>query len=330
MGDAALDPGALRGRGRHAHRRPRPARRGLGRRHRQGARPRRRRRDRRRRPRGVRPRVRAAGDQGERPLRRRLPAVHRARPAADRQARGRARARDAAATRSPTAAPARATTRSGSRRRSRRWRPSSGCIAPVREWQMGREEEIAYAREHGIPVKGGTEAAAVLDRRQPLGPLLGGRRDRGPRRRRPRDDVFQLVTRARGRPRRAAAAAGRLRGGLPGLARRRAPRPGRADRARRPRSAARHGVGIVDHIEDRIVGLKVRDLYEVPAAAILLDGPPRPREARLDDPPERVQARPRPQVGLPLLRGPLARAAARRPRRLHGLAPTSTSPARSP
>ena len=33
---------------------------------------------------------------------------------------------------------------------------------------------------------------------------------------------------------------------------------------------ARHGAGIVDHIEDRIVGLKVRDLYEVPAAAIVL------------------------------------------------------------
>ena len=32
----------------------------------------------------------------------------------------------------------------------------------------------------------------------------------------------------------------------------------------------RHGVGIVDHIEDRIVGLKVRDIYEVPAAAIVL------------------------------------------------------------
>ena len=31
-----------------------------------------------------------------------------------------------------------------------------------------------------------------------------------------------------------------------------------------------HGVGIVDHIEDRIVGLKVRDLYEVPAATIVL------------------------------------------------------------
>ena len=33
---------------------------------------------------------------------------------------------------------------------------------------------------------------------------------------------------------------------------------------------ARHGVGIVDHIEDRVVGLKVRDIYEVPAAALLL------------------------------------------------------------
>jgi argininosuccinate synthase len=33
---------------------------------------------------------------------------------------------------------------------------------------------------------------------------------------------------------------------------------------------ARHGVGIVDHIEDRIVGLKVRDLYEVPAAELIL------------------------------------------------------------
>jgi hypothetical protein len=33
---------------------------------------------------------------------------------------------------------------------------------------------------------------------------------------------------------------------------------------------ARHGVGIVDHIEDRIVGLKVRDIYEAPAAAIML------------------------------------------------------------
>ena len=35
--------------------------------------------------------------------------------------------------------------------------PEMRVIAPVREWRMGREEEIAYAREHGIPVGGGSE-----------------------------------------------------------------------------------------------------------------------------------------------------------------------------
>src|SRR5687768_15085039 len=37
--------------------------------------------------------------------------------------------------------------------------PEIKTIAPVREWRMGREEEIAYAREHGIPVKGGAEVS---------------------------------------------------------------------------------------------------------------------------------------------------------------------------
>ena len=35
--------------------------------------------------------------------------------------------------------------------------PELRVIAPVRSWRMGREEEIAYAREHGIPIKQGTE-----------------------------------------------------------------------------------------------------------------------------------------------------------------------------
>ena len=72
--------------------------------------------------------------------------------------------------------------------------PSMKIIAPVRGWQMGREEEIAYAREHGIPVKGGTEAPPYS-----IDDNLWGRSSEGgpiedldeP----PRDDVFQLVTR---------------------------------------------------------------------------------------------------------------------------------------
>ena len=57
--------------------------------------------------------------------------------------------------------------------------PDLKVIAPVRSWQMGRDEEIAYAREHGIPVKGGTESAPLFDRRQPVGALLGRALDRG-------------------------------------------------------------------------------------------------------------------------------------------------------
>ncbi|GAC1322888.1 MAG: argininosuccinate synthase [Thermoleophilaceae bacterium] len=146
--------------------------------------------------------------------------------------------------------------------------PGMKVIAPVRGWQMGREEEIAYARRHGIPVKGGTEVAPysiddnIWGRSSEGGPIED--LDQAPR-----DDVFQLVTRPelapdepqeieiefdRGRP----VAIDGVRLGLVDLL------------TRAGEVGARHGVGIVDHIEDRIVGLKVRDLYEVPAATIIL------------------------------------------------------------
>src|ERR1700722_16981007 len=72
--------------------------------------------------------------------------------------------------------------------------PELKVIAPVRSWQMGREEEIAYAREHGIPVKGGTEAAPYS-----IDDNLWGRSSEGrwieDLAQAPEDDVFQLVTR---------------------------------------------------------------------------------------------------------------------------------------
>src|SRR5213082_3749352 len=72
--------------------------------------------------------------------------------------------------------------------------PELKVIAPVRSWRMGREEEIAYAREHGIPVKGGTEAAPYS-----IDDNLWGRSSEGrwieDLDHAPDDDVFQLVTR---------------------------------------------------------------------------------------------------------------------------------------
>ncbi|MGB0092296.1 MAG: argininosuccinate synthase [Solirubrobacteraceae bacterium] len=146
--------------------------------------------------------------------------------------------------------------------------PELRVIAPVRSWRMGREEEVAYARAHGIPLKGGTEVAPYS-----IDDNLWGRSSEGrwieELDRAPEDDVFQLVTRPEAAPEDAAIVTIEFDRGVPvALDGQRLTIVELLERA--AALGARHGVGIVDQIEDRIVGLKVRDIYEVPAAAILL------------------------------------------------------------
>ena len=146
--------------------------------------------------------------------------------------------------------------------------PELKVIAPVRSWAMGREEEIAYAREHGIPVKGGTEVAPYS-----IDDNLWGRSSEGrwieDLDTAPHDDVFQLVTRPEVAPDEPQTVDIGFEAGVPvSLDGERLEPVTLLERV--AEIGARHGVGIVDHIEDRIVGLKVRDIYEVPAAAILL------------------------------------------------------------
>jgi argininosuccinate synthase len=146
--------------------------------------------------------------------------------------------------------------------------PSMKIVAPVRNWQMGREEEIAYAREHGIPVKGGSEAPPysiddnIWGRSSEGGPIEDLAEP-------PRDDVFELVADPLDTPDEPQDLRVEFERGCPVALD--GERLGLAELIERCAEAgARHGVGVVDHIEDRIVGLKVRDLYEVPAAEILL------------------------------------------------------------
>ena len=150
--------------------------------------------------------------------------------------------------------------------------PELKVIAPVRSWEMGRDEEIAYAREHGIPIKGshppGTEAAPYS-----IDDNLWGRSSEGrwieDLDHAPEDDVFQLVTRPEEAPDEAEIIELQFERGLPIALN--GERLGLVELIERTAEiGARHGVGIVDHVEDRIVGLKVRDIYEAPAAAIVL------------------------------------------------------------
>jgi len=145
--------------------------------------------------------------------------------------------------------------------------PDLKVIAPVREWRMGRDEEIAYAREHGIPV------ASTVERPYSIDDNLWGRSSEGgvieDLEQAPPEDIFQLVTPPGRAPDRAEDLRIGFRDGLPVALDGEELRLVELIR-RVAVAAARNGVGIVDHIEDRVVGLKVRDIYEVPAAEVIL------------------------------------------------------------
>src|SRR6187397_2097012 len=126
--------------------------------------------------------------------------------------------------------------------------PELKVIAPVRNWQMGREEEIEYCRQHGIPVSGGTEAAPYSIDDNMWGRSSEGRsiEDLGTA---PEPDVFQLVTRPEEAPDTPAEVEIGFEQGRPvsldgetlGL----------VDLLQRlTELGCEHGVGIVDHIED--------------------------------------------------------------------------------
>src|SRR5438270_1051688 len=140
--------------------------------------------------------------------------------------------------------------------------PELKIIAPVRGWQMGRKEEVEYARSHGIPIKGGTEAAPYS-----IDDNLWGRSSEGrwieELGHAPEDDVFQLVTRPEDAPDEPEVVTVSFEAGAPvALNGERLEVVPLLERA--ATIGARHGVGIVDQIEDRMVGLNVRDVSGVP------------------------------------------------------------------
>ena len=193
--------------------------------------------------------------------------------------------------------------------------PELKVIARCAPWAMGRDEEIAYARKHGIPVKGGTEAAPYS-----IDDNLWGRSSEGrwieDLSHAPDDDVFQLVTRPELAPDEPHGDRGGFESGVPVSLDRE--RLGLVDLLERP--AARHGARGGDRRPHRgphrgpqgarhLRGAGRRD----PA-----DRAPRARApGRARPPPEPVQARARPRKWAYLrLRRAVVGAAARRHRGL--------------
>jgi len=145
--------------------------------------------------------------------------------------------------------------------------PRLKILAPVREWELkSRGEEIAYAQRRGLPIARKQESRYSIDQN-----LWGVSIESGPLEDawvEPPPEAFRWTK----DPRRAAARPellqiGFTRGAPTHLNGRALPLP-ELIRRLNDRGAA-HGVGRSDLIEDRLVGIKSREVYEAPAATIL-------------------------------------------------------------
>ena len=145
--------------------------------------------------------------------------------------------------------------------------PSLKIIAPAREWGMTREQTIDYAQRHGIPVPITATSPYSIDE------CLWGRaiecgvlEDPWVE---PPDDVFTWTTSPAQAPNKPEYVEIGFEKGIP-ITIDRKKMDGVSLVRKLNELAGRHGVGRIDHIEDRLVGIKSREIYEAPAATVLL------------------------------------------------------------
>ena len=144
--------------------------------------------------------------------------------------------------------------------------PELKVIAPVREWGMTREEEIEYAREHSIPVPVTSASPYSTDvnlwgRSIECGVLEDPWHE-------PPEEVYEWTSNPAKAPDLPQYVEIGFERGVPvsldGEA-----LDGVALIARLNDLGGAHGVGRIDHVENRLVGIKSREIYEAPAAVIL-------------------------------------------------------------
>ncbi len=146
--------------------------------------------------------------------------------------------------------------------------PDIKIIAPVREWAMGRDEELAYAKKHNIPVKQTADKPYSYDDNM-WGVTGEGGEIENPGLIPPMEKILQVTTHPKDAPDREEIVELEFIKGIP-VALNGEPMKLTDIILKLNNTAGKHGVGIVHLIEDRVVGLKVRGLYEAPAARVII------------------------------------------------------------
>jgi argininosuccinate synthase len=145
--------------------------------------------------------------------------------------------------------------------------PDLTVVAPVRDWNMSRPEEMAYAQEHGIPVPTTKESPYSVDEN-----LWGRSIEAGPLEdpdHEPTEEVFALTSSPENAPDEPQYVEIGFQEGLPST----------LDGEELPlvdliaelgAVAGANGTGRIDMVEDRLVGIKSREIYEAPAALAII------------------------------------------------------------
>ena len=146
--------------------------------------------------------------------------------------------------------------------------PVLKIVAPVREWKLSREEEIHYAEKHGIPIPVDLENPYSVDqniwgRSIECGMLEDPAIE-------PPSDVYEWTNAPENAPNEPEYLSIKFEKGVPVALN--GENFGSIDIIKKLNYiGGKHGIGRIDHVEDRLVGIKSREIYECPAAMLLIE-----------------------------------------------------------
>lgn len=146
--------------------------------------------------------------------------------------------------------------------------PDIKIIAPIREWSMGRLEELEYAKKHNIPVSHSAEKIFSYDENM-WGSSGEGGAIEDPALVPPLEQVLQYNVLPENAPDKAERIELEFVRGLPVALN--GKHLSLKDLILKVHTiGAKHGIGTNIHLEDRLIGMKIRDIYEAPAAEIII------------------------------------------------------------
>jgi len=145
--------------------------------------------------------------------------------------------------------------------------PDLQILAPLRDWEFkSREEEIIYAQENNIPISVNLEKPYSIDENiWGVATECGVLEDTTVA---PPEDAFQMTANPKNAPQEAETIKITFNKGIP-VAIDGVEMPGHQLVSTLNDIGGKHGVGRYDIIENRVVGIKSREVYEAPGAHIL-------------------------------------------------------------